>query len=172
LFIVYRPTYTLAGDEFHSILDTGANSLLTPGITLAFNNNSPNSQMIDWRVQGTGGGRVRKRINSGAPNNSFSLQAIVTDNANATSESRAMLYRNGGNSSGTTLTGSPFDEGTASTSNAARNFTISGTGTATGASSAAFFNGDVGEILIYNTALSDTDRAAMESYLMQKWGIT
>lgn len=34
------------------------------------------------------------------------------------------------------------------------------------------FNGDIGEILIYNSALSDTDRAAVESYLMTKWGIS
>jgi hypothetical protein len=172
MFIVYRPTYTLGGDEFHTILDTGANSGLAPGITLAFNNNSPNSQMIDWRVAGADGGIVRRRIDGGAPNNSFSLQSIVTDNANATSESRALLYRNGGSNSGTNVTGGPFDGGTVSTGNAGRNFTMSGTGTATGASSAAFFNGDIGEIIIYNSALSDADRGLVESYLASRWGIS
>jgi hypothetical protein len=39
-------------------------------------------------------------------------------------------------------------------------------------SSSTAFQGDIGEIIIYNAALSDTDRAAVESYLMTKWGIT
>lgn len=33
-------------------------------------------------------------------------------------------------------------------------------------------NGNIGEVIIYNAALSDTDRAAVESYLMTKWGIS
>jgi hypothetical protein len=34
------------------------------------------------------------------------------------------------------------------------------------------YSGDIAEIIIYDAALSDTDRAAVESYLMQKWAIT
>jgi len=37
---------------------------------------------------------------------------------------------------------------------------------------ASYHNGDLCEIIAYNTALSDTDRANVESYLMSKWGIT
>jgi len=32
-------------------------------------------------------------------------------------------------------------------------------------------NANIAEVIIYNSALSDTDRAAVESYLMTKWGI-
>jgi hypothetical protein len=35
-----------------------------------------------------------------------------------------------------------------------------------------FFDGDVGEIITYNVALSATNRAKVETYLMDKWGIT
>jgi hypothetical protein len=34
------------------------------------------------------------------------------------------------------------------------------------------WNGNIAEIIFYNSALSDADRAAVESYLMNKWGIT
>jgi hypothetical protein len=35
-----------------------------------------------------------------------------------------------------------------------------------------FWDGDVGEIITYNVALSATDREAVETYLMSKWGIS
>jgi len=35
-----------------------------------------------------------------------------------------------------------------------------------------FFDGDVGEIITYNVALSSGDRAKVETYLMDKWGIS
>jgi hypothetical protein len=35
-----------------------------------------------------------------------------------------------------------------------------------------FHSGNLCEIIVYNTALSDSNRAAVESYLMAKWGIS
>ena len=40
------------------------------------------------------------------------------------------------------------------------------------ASESEFFDGDVGEIITYNVALSTADREAVEAYLMSKWGIS
>jgi hypothetical protein len=37
---------------------------------------------------------------------------------------------------------------------------------------AKFFDGDLGEMLVYNTALSGSQRLAVESYLAAKWGIS
>jgi hypothetical protein len=34
------------------------------------------------------------------------------------------------------------------------------------------YNGNIAEIIVYDSALSDTDRDAVESYLMSKWAIT
>jgi len=174
VFAVYRPTYASpTGSEFHSVIDTGSRSGLVPGVQLSLSNGAASGQ-VDWRVNGTdlGNGtfRVIKQIAGGSPNNSFSLQSVVTDNSNATAANRALLRSNGGSSSGVTA-GSPYDQGGVSTGNAGRNFTISGAGTATGASASEFFNGDVCEIIIYNSALSDATRATVEAYLMTKWGI-
>jgi hypothetical protein len=36
----------------------------------------------------------------------------------------------------------------------------------------SYFTGNMGEILVFNTALSDTDRFKAESYLATKWGST
>jgi hypothetical protein len=177
VFVVYRPTYSplatdLAGG-FHPIIETGSFSNIGEGLDISFNNVTPNSQMIDFRVQGAAdSGRVRKRIDGGAPNNSFSLFAVTTDLTQGTSSSRARLYRNGGTSSGTTLTGTPFDDGSVGTSSSGRNFTISGAGTATGASTSRFFNGDIAEIIVYNSGLSDANRSLVEQYLISKWGIS
>jgi hypothetical protein len=33
------------------------------------------------------------------------------------------------------------------------------------------YNGNIAEIILYNVALSDTDRSAVEQYLISKWGI-
>ena len=35
-----------------------------------------------------------------------------------------------------------------------------------------FYNGDIAEVIIFDTALSTTDRARVESYLAAKWGIS
>jgi hypothetical protein len=37
--------------------------------------------------------------------------------------------------------------------------------------SAVYFNGYICELTLYNSALSDTNRSVVESYLMSKWGI-
>ena len=35
----------------------------------------------------------------------------------------------------------------------------------------SYFNGDIGEIIIYSRALKNEERVAVEAYLLKKWGI-
>jgi len=105
---------------------------------------------------------------NGFPANTFALATVRGDIANATIASRSQIRRNGG-SAITLLTGNT-DAGTAlPTANASDNFTI---GDQSGSVKGSGLNGDIAEIIMYDTALSDTDRAAVEGYLMSKWGIT
>jgi len=55
---------------------------------------------------------------------------------------------------------------------AARNFVSSNLVLGANNNVSQFFDGDVGEIITYNVALSSGDRAKVETYLMDKWGIS
>jgi hypothetical protein len=46
-----------------------------------------------------------------------------------------------------------------------------GTAKSDSSSTLGYWNGDVCEVLVYDTALSSANRSAVESYLMSKWGI-
>ena len=92
--------------------------------------------------------------------NAFQVLTNVIQATNVTAANRSRLYVNGTvnaavNTSTDTLSG-----------DANADLTI---GCQTGLSS--FLNGDIAEVIIYNAALSDTDRAAVEGYLTTKWGI-
>jgi len=99
----------------------------------------------------------------------FGVLSAVLKPAAATSGNRVSLRRNGGAAS---TANSPVGADQAvSTANADQDLNIS---RRPGGSFAAdgFVNGDYCEIIMYDSALSDTDRSAVESYLMTKWGIT
>jgi hypothetical protein len=99
----------------------------------------------------------------------FGVVSAVLKPDNATSGNRVSLRRNGGTAS---TANSPVGANqSVSTANADQDLNISrrpgGTFAADG-----FLNGDYCEIIMYDSGLSDTDRAAVENYLLSKWGIT
>jgi len=93
--------------------------------------------------------------------NVYGVMTATGDVASGTPSQRSVLYRNGV-SIGSNATAS--DSGSSSDSQA--DLTI-------GAAAAQFwFLGNIGEVIIYNSAISSTDRSAVESYLMSKWAIS
>jgi hypothetical protein len=60
---------------------------------------------------------------------------------------------------------------TVTTGNAISNATT-GTFDSVGRNQSAYITGDICEIILYNTVLSDADRAGVETYLITKWGIS
>ena len=102
-------------------------------------------------------------------NQFYALSVVGTPNS-GTASARAALRTNGGSADTNGSTGG------SSTSNASRDAVLGryvGYPGAGGApDSDQYSNGDMCEIIIYNTALSDANRALVESYLLAKWGIT
>ena len=93
---------------------------------------------------------------------SAKVYSAVVDNT-APASSRVFIYKNGVDS------GARNSASGSTSGDATYSMTIGGNGEALGNLA---FQGDMLEILIYNSALSDTDRARIENYLIAKWGIT
>jgi hypothetical protein len=98
----------------------------------------------------------------------FNVISVVTQPANATAANRSSIRRNGGTAAtGNAATGAPSSASSQyNLSLATDNYLGAGSGDAT------FSSMDIAEIIIYNSTLSDTDRSAVESYLISKWSIT
>jgi hypothetical protein len=98
----------------------------------------------------------------------FNVISVVTQPANATAANRSSIRRNGGTAAtGNAATSAPSSASSQyNLSLATDNYLGVGSGDAT------FSSMDIAELIIYDTALSDTDRAAVETYLLAKFGIT
>jgi hypothetical protein len=104
------------------------------------------------------------RVNGRVAPNAFIACSEVIDAGNATADNRSIVRINGGSAiQGNSLTNSP------SGNNSQFDLTI---GVIISSSPTAHMLGDIAEIIVYDTALSDANRSAVESYLMSKWGIS
>jgi hypothetical protein len=99
------------------------------------------------------------------PVETFHCLSLVADNANASNASRA-VFRKSGTVQADTAAG---DDAPLPTANASYDLHIC---TQAGPANRYFAQCDIAELIMYDSALSDTDRAAVESYLISKWGIT
>jgi large repetitive protein len=94
----------------------------------------------------------------------FLIGSILTDPANGTAANRSFIRWNMGTVyNQNTSTGGP------SASDPSSNLTIGGSAGAP--SNGDYFDGTIGEIIMYNYKLSDANRDATVSYLMSKWGV-
>jgi hypothetical protein len=110
------------------------------------------------------------RTNSYTGDNSYAVDtfhclSLIADNATATNANRA-VFRKSGTVQADTAGG---DNVALPTANATYDLHIC---TQAGPSGRYFAQCDLAEIIMYDTALGDTDRATVESYLLAKWGIT
>ena len=99
-------------------------------------------------------------VTTNVPVSSWVLHGGVFDNANGTMAQFVQASANGTASLGSSGT----------TSNTASSAVMIGTNG--NASSTAFFDGDIAEIVFAHQALGTTDREKLEGYLAHKWGLT
>jgi hypothetical protein len=152
---------------FLSTFDTGSANV---GISLETTNGSGTADKVTHRLGrgATGTNTAGQTTGNAFLGSSFNVISVVTQPANATAANRSSIRRNGG-------TASTANASTDSLSSASSQYNLSlATDNYLGAGSgdATYSAMDIAELIIYNAALSDTDRAAVESYLMSKWAIT
>jgi hypothetical protein len=152
---------------FLSTFDTGS---VNVGIQLETTNGSGTADKVTHRVgRGvTGTNTAQQTTGNAFLGSSFNVISVVTQPANATAASRSSIRRDGGTAS--TASASTDSPSSASSqynlSLATDNYLGGGSGDAT------YSSMDIAELIIYDTALSNTDRSAVEQYLISKWGIT
>jgi len=150
-------------DRILTWVDTG-NLRSATGYLLAYDDRSSvsrNNTLI------SSGGTAVSDCYSTIINNFVEMQTAKvytnTIQSTASAASRSLVYKNG------TLDSAVNSATGTATGNASYPLFIGGTADDGGGFA---FQGDFLELIIYNSALSDTNRAAVESYLMTKWGIT
>jgi hypothetical protein len=97
--------------------------------------------------------------------NVFGLVSIVSSQAQETPSQRASARINGGSAVADNTSTADVSLGNP------RHAIAIGAGQNSSDVFAGFLLGDIAEILIYNSALSDANRQAVENYLLAKWGI-
>ena len=130
-----------------SLVSGGGVDYGTQDGTIALFNQGNSSWIGTWRVSGP-------IANSGITQNVAFLACSKYDGTNG------FLWKNG----------SP---GSIASSASSGNFSVTKYGIGNLANpTSEFWRGYIGEVIIYNTSLSDTDRRNVEGYLAQKWGLT
>ena len=152
-----------------AILDTTANgSSFGPGITLTYDDRTSASRndLLNfdlWNDSVLPDPYVGlEASNNTLTANTYLALTLAIDPTTGTAANRIKHRINGG-----AAAGSNTFTGTLSTANSKGSFTIGAIGDGTQP-----FSGNIGELILYNSALSNTDRALVENYLIAKWGIT
>jgi hypothetical protein len=167
VFIVAKAGLTENPNTTGFVLDNTARSSANVGYHIMYEDRSgvANDQMDVFVMRGANGDYTAK---TGTNNNIFqantySVTSIAYAPSDGTASNRLAIRRNGG----TPVGGNTFTSAV-STANATYDLCI---GNIASTRTGDGFLGNIAEIIIYNSALSNTDRAAVESYLMTKWGI-
>ena len=166
VFVVAKAGFTENLNNTAFLLDNTARSSANVGYHIMYEDRSGvgNDQMDVHVMRGVNGNYTAK---AGANNifvsNTYSVFSIVCDPSNGTASNRLAIRRNGG----TPVGGNTYTSAV-STANATYDLCI---GNIASTRTGDGFLGNIAEIIIYSAGLSGTDRAAVEAYLMTKWGI-
>lgn len=151
-------------DTLYSTIDTCGFASGNIGFSYGYDDRSSvplnNSSRVFVARGAVSNGTCSSAVNDTLSPNAFALVTIKGDMANATAASRCAIRVNeSATTAGNALTNA------ASTSNSTFPLTIGATG-----ADSFFLTGDIGEIIIVPTDLTETQRNNCEAYLRNKWG--
>jgi len=150
----------------YGLISTGAASGNEIGYFHSYDDRSPsaNNAILSSAIRDAGGFRAWiNRVDDQVAPNAFISCSEVIDAGNATAANRSIVRINGGAAiQGNSLTNSP------SGNDSQFDLTI---GVIISSSPTAHMLGDIAEIIVYDTALSDANRSAVERYLIAKYGV-
>jgi hypothetical protein len=171
VFLVARAGTTANPDAAYFAICTGTGAGGSPNFALFFEDrNLPDDDFVANEqvrvIVVASGGQVPVDTNNNGRNgwtpNAYKLVSLVTRPANATAAQRVAARINGGTSaSGNTNSAS------VNTGSAMADLHVGGSSAGT-----VLWNGNIAEIVIYSSALSDANRALVEQALIAKWGIS
>lgn len=171
LFIVYKWTSPGSSPDRRQLLSNCSNSESVDGTTGSFvwlrndfGTSSPYSK-AQFVVANNGSTRSNSYTGDNSfPAGTFQVLTVESDPANSTNANR-VIFRNNGTVKDDTAAG---DDASVPTGNATYDLHLCTQG---GPDGRYYAQADIGEVIVYDSALSSTNRAAVESYLMTKWGI-
>lgn len=171
VFAVFKSGTTAnPGHASYVVFGTASTTTDVVGVTLYTSDNNPTSanDVLYWYVSrgALGTYPVFFDGNNYFPSNAFGVISLLSKPQDGTSGNRFAIRLNGGSLNSTNSPGGSPQ--TVSTANSTNDLTIG----RVPSGESNFLNGDIAEMMIYDSALSDTDREAVENYLLAKWGIS
>lgn len=169
LFFVARFGDTADPAVQYALLYTGGGSGDEIGYLVGFEDRvsaNTNNGFVSSAIMSANGSRAwLNRVSDTITPNTFVVFSEQIDGDNATASQRSRVRINGGaENAQNAQTNAP------SAANSQYNMTIGAFNI--GQALTSFLLGDIAEIIIYNSALSDANRVSVENYLLAKWGIT
>ena len=162
IFIVMQAD---ASNAYHCVISTEAGSTSRIGLNIPLQSTAVIDAICDKGVPGSG---VYDAASGVSYNTSAMYATYKSDPANATAANRIQISKNAGSfGGGNALTNSPSTADSENSLTIGANLDLFGGIRYPG----GWMNGTIGEILIYNSALSGGDITSTQAYLATKWGI-
>jgi hypothetical protein len=166
-FIVFRAGNTVDPETFYVLCGTTV-SVATPGGAYYAHDTRSALSRTDaiLHVIGIGGPNTVNARQNAVAGNTWAIMSVIGDPVNATFANRSKIWSNG---SGPTAANTEF---ISTAANAPRHSLAIGSAQNSSNVFAQFLTGDIAEILVFPTALSDVNRQKVERYLAGKYAIT
>lgn len=161
MFAVAKTT-TNSSVNAQNIVTVQTNGTVTRAALTVRNGNPNSAELFSTARRQDGDSATNVGLGGSAVGTAWFYTSFIGDFATTT----GTLYKNG---SQIATTGAWCSSGNSSNTNSAA--LCIGAFDGGSASPSAYWQGDIGEVILYNSALSSGDRVLVETYLANKWGL-